>query len=782
LNTKHRLSLLFISFSLFLVLLPIQSGQGVVLPFKETFDAPEALNSWSLNAGEWFIEPLEKTLNGKGTTTGWDNLWYINQFNESEFTISFRVFLQSGYGDEQFHVVLDYDLFAYRVELGSQEWASHYIITDTSAPNIDLPVVIKLNDWTQVHLTVSPEGMKLWINNKPIYTIDPIPAPKLHKFAFGVFKGSYARFDDLVIEQGSYPPENVDNTIFSDDFMDYNLWNRYTQADSMEVQWSVENDRLKGDYPATAPITPPWGWLHTTGFETLNDLFEYTITVEFELGPSPPSYSYLLGWRFNVGSSVHFICYSAADQSLQFRSQHADGQQDKLNSYPVSKDLTFGKIVVVTQTTTVGQTTRVFLREEYGDFTEVFKIETLETIRCGNVGFGLEKTDNSGVTVYWDNLLIEGGYHPPETGGSQPIDMWGVSVGDTFSYRLSTYEGSNTTVDLGRWFSSYEMSAVTPFLIEKGDELTLEIVSITEKGIEVKVFLDDTHVRTSYTLFFFLPIYNMADYKFNDEPLVDEGDSLRGKMFGTNPTGVVEGELVFYWSKSNGVLESVELVDGQFPIPGTEEVIDEFFFELIAESSGTWAVSVDDEFTYTLSMFSGESSSVNLGSWFGSSEMSDYPSLFIQEGDKLTIKVFTLSEYRIEVEVFLNGVHERTSPANFLFLSIDEMDTNQHADMELVEIGEFYVGKMFFANNVTGTDEGEIEFSWSKSTGALEKAELLSGSYPSPEGMIDTFLLELTSSLIQSSKSDTDPSISLTPGWELVICFGVLFLLHIKKR
>jgi hypothetical protein len=748
-----------------MILLPIQVGQGVTVIFTENFDGPST--SWVIENGNWYISTSEGILYGEGTSgSAWDTYYYEPPFYETDYTITFNAFLEAGFGAEQFYFCFNYDQSdKYRLELGSS--VSH--IVNSSSPMFTLSYAFPKDKWVPIHIGVSIGEMKLWVNGEQLaLDITVIPAPELSRIAFGVSNGTHAHFDDITIYEGYKAPDPVDpSAIFADN---YNK-PAFSPLDSIYshigLGWSIMDLQLFGDWPNTN-----WSSCRADVFFPLED-----VTIEFDYDVHT-WYSNTGGFSFRLTSSSHsdggrFITFFE-NGSVWYTNTLAGESEHRPDNAKISPLPGKTHVTIVFD---LDSAIKVYL-----DDVLVVEIPSIGYRESGLIGFGLYHAK-----VAFDNLFIQDGMHPPYK--EDPSSDWSVSVGDEFKYTLSEFSANTPDVDIGSWFSPPETPYDTSLFIQEGDELRIVVNGFYEDGIHVDVYINNMFEFTKVTNVFFLPIE--AYQNLGETPtwggltLAEEPDFYTATMIVKNEeTGAIQGEVAYYWLKSNGVLDNIILLSGTIP-SSNQEVIDAFFFEITKGSADYWAVSVDDEFTYRITEYSGELPFVDLGRWFSSPDTTDYTPLMLHEGDQLRISVVDISENGIEVDVWLNDNYDRTSYTYFFFLPVNNMaNYNFYGGTGLINADNFYIGTLFGKNPDTGAEEGELEFHWSKTTGALEKAELMLSPFPIPETgeYVDIFLLELISESHLGSESDTNPTINLTPGWELLVCLGVLSILPFRKR
>ncbi len=577
---KLRIFSLLILCSLFLVLIPIQNGYGKDVLFSETFDSTTSSWPWSSYGGNWY--KANDLLYGNGTTTGWDSLVLDTPiFNETEYTVLFKVYIDAGYGSEQFHICFAYDLWEFRLELGSEYGASHYIFNVSST---DLNYLIPLNKWVQVHVISSGEELKIWVDG---FQIDPgtyLPAHPLKKFSFGIFDGSHVGFDDLTIFKGKEPPVSIGPSMIFDD--------NYDRPDDSPLvpkyilnagEWRIDGSRLIGDN-----LGDDWSTCTTDVVFPLQD-----VTIEFD-------YDFI---NYNESFSALSFELTSDPNGRRFIDFYQDGNvwysnrvgEPEHSLSPVLSPLPLsGHISIVIDANTW------FKIYHHNVFLGEFGIPLRNS---GNIGFGVHSAK-----IAFDNLYVRSGQHYPgdPTDPSNFTKYWGISVGDKFEYLLSEYVGSKTEFDTGNWFQSQTSTSTsssnamtnpppTSFFIQEGDELTVSVSALLEHAVEVEVSLNDEPSIKVLTSFFFLPIHDLGRSKMFNQDFVDVGDYYQITLYdNTSGTGAGSGsslgEVTILWEKATGALKSVELMFGEYAVdPLRENVITSFLFELtgskIAEKS-----------------------------------------------------------------------------------------------------------------------------------------------------------------------------------------------------
>ncbi len=574
-SKKLRIFSLLILCSLFLVLVPIQNGYGKEVLFSETFDS--TISSWSSYGGNWYL--ANDLLYGNGTTTGWDNLVLDTPiFNETVYTVLFNVYIDAGYGSEQFHICFDYDLYEYRLELGSEYWASHYVFNMNST---GLNYIVPLNKWVQVHVISSGEELKIWVDG---FEIDPgiyLPAHPLQKFSFGVFDGSHVGFDDLTIFKGKESPDPGPSIIFDD---------KYDNPDNSPLEpkyvfnsdeWRIDGNRLIGQ-----SSRDDWSTCTTDVVFPLKD-----VTIEFDYE--------IIDWYANF-SALSFELTSGPN-GRRFIDFYEDGNvwySNRITEPEHSLGAVFSPLPLSGHISIVIDANTWIKIYHHNDFLGEFGISTRD---AGNIGFGVQNGK-----IAFDNLFVSWGQRYPGD-STDPVNYtkyWGVSVGDKFEYLLSEYNGTKAEFDAGRWFmpqSSYsttmETAMVQPFsfFIQEGDELTVSVSALLEHEVEVEVKINEEPIIKAQTSFFFIPIHDLGRSKMFNQDFVDVGDHYQITMYGnTSGTGSGSGssvsEVVILWEKATGALKSVELMFGEYAVdPLRENVLNAFLFELtgskIAEKS-----------------------------------------------------------------------------------------------------------------------------------------------------------------------------------------------------
>ena len=568
-SKQLRMFSLMILFSLFLVLIPIQNGYGADVLFSETFDS--SISSWSSSGGNWYL--ANDLLYGNGSTLGqWDSLALIAPiFNETEFTVLFNVYIDSGYGAEQFHFCFDYDLWDFRLELGSEYWASHYIFKDST---ISLNYTVPLNKWVQVHVISSGEELNVWVDGFQINPGIYLPTHPLRQISFGIFDGAHIGFDDLSIFKGKEAPiDPIGSTVIFDD--------NYDRPDNSPLDkyvrstdgWRIDGNRLIGDKPGD-----DWS---TCTIDVVFPLQDVTIEFDYEVIDWYTNFSVISFELTSEPNGRRFIdFYDSGTVWYSTRTGESEHELSAvLSPLPLSGHIT---IVIDANTWFKIYHHNVFL----GEFGIPFR-------HSGNIGFGVYNAK-----VAFDNILVQTGQHYPGDSTEPPKDpakYWGISVGDKFEYVLSKYSGTKADFDTGYWFlppnssTTMETTMVQPlsFSIAEGDKVAVMVLALLEQGVEVEVSLNDEPLLIADTTFFFIPIHDLERPNMFNQDFVDVGDYYQITLHG-NSSGIGAGtvqsnlsEVVILWEKASGALKSVELMYGEYVAdPLRENIITSFLFEL----------------------------------------------------------------------------------------------------------------------------------------------------------------------------------------------------------
>ncbi|MHA2107839.1 MAG: hypothetical protein ACW99R_09070 [Candidatus Hodarchaeales archaeon] len=577
-NPKKLLSILLL-LPMLLTIIPQAMAPDNLVYFQ---DFEVSNGSWTMMNGTWNF--LDNRLNGIRTNGEWDDIVLADTvFNMSEYTVVFDVNLQSGYGEEQFHFIFNYYSGYTVMELGSTSGYSHYI--DSYGGWYDFDYQFPTDKWAIVHMAVASGQLDLWINGEQILSSMTMNIPNLEDIGFGLYSNSSAQFDNIQVYTGYHTPPDqpTDETIYYDDFASYNL-DPYSWYGGPEGNWEIENEWLRGYYYSN--ISSESGWLTTTTIETHEDLYSYTIEVDYDIHLANGDIM-LLGWRFNSGEDVQFIRYSYQRNVLEFGSEDAVGEQFTYHSMSMESQLTWGRLIVAVAVESDKQMTQIFLQEEELEPYKILTHDDFNVIKCGNIGFGFDSQEiNTETLVYWDNIWIRQGFYPPKI-DEMPDDSFSsedfsVSSGDAFIYRLTEYSGASSEVDLTGWFRKTDVEENIPLFLAQEDQLKLKVVDFVEWGIEVEVHKNtDEYIGNGINNFFFLPIHgNLTNFKmFENTFLVEESDFYRLSWNYTEAGNSDDGVLEFLWNKQTGVLEELELVSGSISPEGSEISI--FKFELI---------------------------------------------------------------------------------------------------------------------------------------------------------------------------------------------------------
>jgi hypothetical protein len=532
--------------------------------------------------GIWDFQ--DNKLNGIGTSGIWDDIILDDTiFNMSEYTVIFDVNLLSGFGEEQFHFIFNYYSGHAVMELGSTPGYSHYI--DSYGGWYDFEYQFPTDKWAIVHIAVTGGQLDLWVNEEHIISSMTMNVPNLEDIGFGLFSNSSAQFDNIQVYTGYHTPPDqpTDETIYYDDFASYNL-DPYIWFGSPETDWFVENESLRGYYFNNG--TSESGWLTTTGLETYEDLYCYTIEVDFNIQYVNGDII-LLGWRFNSDSEFYYIRHSYQRNSLEFISQNSVGEKSNYGSIVLENELTWGRFNVAVSLENGKQITDVFLQHEDQAPFVTFSYENFDLVKCGNIGFGFEQHDlYTESLVFWDNIWIRRGFYPPKiddkTDEGYSQEDYFVTTGDSFIYTLTEYNGELAEGNLTGWFRETDTEYSIPLFLAQGDKLKLKVFDFLEWGIEVEVYKNtDEYLGNGINNFLFLPIHgDLTTFRLMENTqLVEETDFYRLSWNYTEGGVSDDGVLEFLWNKQTGVLEKLELISGSISPEGSE--ISMFKFELI---------------------------------------------------------------------------------------------------------------------------------------------------------------------------------------------------------
>ncbi len=543
--------------------------------------------TWTVMNGTWDF--LDNSLNGISTNEMWDDIVLDDTiFNMSEYTVIFDVNLLSGYGEEQFHFIFNYYSGYAVMELGSTSGYSHYI--DSYGGLYDFDYQFPTDKWAIVHMVVAGGQLDLWVNGEPVISSMMMNVPNLEDVGFGLYYNSSARFDNIHVYTGYHAPPDqpTDETIYYDDFASYNL-DPYVWYGGPEGNWDIENEWLRGYYFNN--VSSESGWLTTSGLEIHEDLYSYTIEVDYDIH-SANGDILLLGWRFNSGADVQYVRYSYQRNVLEFGAQNEVGDKSTFYSMPMESQLTWGRLIVAVAVESDKQITQIFLQEEELEPYIIFTNDDFGVFKCGNIGFGFDNQEiNMETLVFWDNIWIRKGFYPPKI-DEKPDESFtqedfSISVGDTFIYSLTEYSGASTEVDLTGWFRNKNTEESIPLSLAQGDQLKLIMFDFVEWGIEVEIHKNtDDYIGNGINNFLFLPIYgNLSNFKmFDNTNLVEESDYYRLTWNYNETQPSDDGVLEFQWNKQTGVLEKLELISGSISTNGSEISI--FKFELMESFTG----------------------------------------------------------------------------------------------------------------------------------------------------------------------------------------------------
>ncbi len=574
---KNNLVLLFLLLPLLSPLIPLAGAPDDLIYFQDFEGTPGSWTTMNPYNSSWNF--ANGTLNGYGLISEWDDIVLDDLFNLSDYTVVFDVLLFSGYGEDQFHFIFDYYSGYTVMELGSTPGYCHYI--DRYGGWYDFSYNFPLDKWATVYLIAEFGQLELWVNDEMILSNMTMNVPILENIGFGFYSYSAGHFDNLYVYSGIHRPDQqpVDDTIFYDEFSRYNL-GPYVWTHS--VNWSIDNYWLRGySNPGDK------GWLMTTDLDIHEDLYEYTIELDYDIHIANGDIL-LLGWRMNSSTDFHFIRYSPQRDLLEYGYENEIAQKFTIYTKPMDYRLTWGRLYVATRVDGDQQFTEVFLQEEDHNPYLAFTYDETNLYKCGNIAFGIDSTGIYNETlVFWDNIWIRRGFYPPKI-DDKPIDEgftmddFAISSGDTFTFELSEYTGVEPEVDLTGWFRDVTVDESLPLSLAQGDQLAINVFDFVDWGIEVEVYKNsDDYIGKGVSNFLFLPIYgNLSNFRmFEGTSIVVESDAYSLTWNYSDNNASDDGILEFRWSKMTGVLESLELISGSISPEGS--AITTFLFELV---------------------------------------------------------------------------------------------------------------------------------------------------------------------------------------------------------
>jgi hypothetical protein len=399
------------------------------------------------------------------------------------------------------------------------------------------------------------------------------------------------------------------------------------------------------------------------------------------------------------------------------------------------------------------------------------------------IGFGLYSYSNA----HFDDFEVYSSYRTPDGphGGFKPEDFE-IKQEDSFTYRMTSYSGSESEANLTGWFRDANTDHSMLFYLSQGEEFEMFVFEIWESGVVVDIYKNDEYEGHVISNFFFLPIYSdLTNFKMFEGTSLSENDDQyfvlanEGDIKSTTPC-----TLEFYWDKSNGVLTDLKVTFGVITFEDGS-FISGFHLELVdstLDSGNDYGVGKDDTFIYHLTDYVGSELEINLNGWFRDEDSGIAMNLSLAQSDELKIIIIEFIEYGVMVEVHKNNNYLGDGIASFFFLPVNGNMSSftMFGEAPLTDVGEFYVGTL--PSNYTGSStEVTIEFAWYKDSGILYKIELMSGIMTMSDGStISSFKFELIDFTTTPKDTHTDPI--LTPGWELIPSLACLLAVPIVLR